>query len=615
LGEITVCSDIRERFGVTTESDRLNTDYRVRVINAGLIVSWLALGIFLVWALSLDQESQTSGLIVAAGLFIALLVLTVTPWPRTLASPIADWLIVAWSLGALAAQVFVTTRGGTEVSAIGFLLVSFVAAATAMRTVPLIVVNVAAAVSYWFSLGESHGYTTSATATRMLAFVAATVIVVLLSIRIRTQIEQSAADYQELATRESTLAGQERRLSQLYDVSLSIGAGTELDKVLPELTGHVVDSVGARIGLVLLYDADAGGLELMTPIWVAGHTVAAEDFMLSLDERGLPQRVFTSGDPAMVNSFEDRQSEDRLAHELQADRVAAVALRLGDRTIGVLLVGDKASDFTDGDLRTLESVAAPAALVLNQLTRYEQVRASSVRMAEVAEMKTNFVSVVSHELRTPLTSIIGALSTLRRPELLPEDPRAQQLITMASNQSQRLRTLIEDLLVMSRIEAASLPIRSTQIDIEAFLRELLGGIPNAEDVVVVVSEDASVLWADRDHLSRILTNLVENAIKYGDDADISVEASTARAEVRLSVIDHGPGIPYQMHDVIFDRFTQLQPHATRSQGGAGLGLSIVRGLAEAMDGRVWFEPTVDGGATFTVTLPAEPPENLESGSL
>jgi signal transduction histidine kinase len=613
LGEITVCSDIRERFGVTTESDRLNADYRIRVINTGLIISWWALGLFSVWALSLDPELRTSGLIVAGGIFMALVVLTITPWRKTLASPVADWLIVAWSLCAFVALVFVTTSGGNDVSAIGFLLVSFVAAAAAMKTLPLVIINVGAVICYSFSLGESNGFSTSATATRMLAFVAATIIVVLLSIRIRTQIEESAADYEQLATRESTLAGQERRLSQLYDVSLSIGAGTELDKVLPELTGHVVESVGARIGLVLLYNADAVGLELMTPIWVAGHTVATEDFMLPLDERGLPQRVFTSGDPAMVNSFEDRQSDDRLAHELQADRVAAVALRLGDRTIGVLLVGDKASDFTDEDLRTLESVAAPAALVLNQLTRYEQVRASSVRMTEVAEMKTNFVSVVSHELRTPLTSIIGALSTLQRPELLPEDPRAQQLITMASNQSRRLHTLIEDLLVMSRIEAASLPIRSTQIDIEAFVKELLGGLPNAEDVAIVVSEDASVLWADRDHLSRILTNLVENAIKYGDDADITVEASTARADVRISVIDHGPGIPYQMHDVIFDRFTQLQPHATRSRGGAGLGLSIVRGLAEAMNGRVWFEPTVDGGATFTVTLPAEPPEDHGSG--
>jgi two-component system sensor histidine kinase KdpD len=106
-----------------------------------------------------------------------------------------------------------------------------------------------------------------------------------------------------------------------------------------------------------------------------------------------------------------------------------------------------------------------------------------------------------------------------------------------------------------------------------------------------------------------MTNLVDNALKYGADAEIEIEATTARNEVRLSVIDHGPGIPYQMHDVIFDRFTQLQPHETRSKGGAGLGLSIVKGLAEAMGGRVWFEPTVDGGATFTVALPTVPPED------
>jgi K+-sensing histidine kinase KdpD len=582
------------------------------VIQTGLIVSWLALGIFAVWALSLDESRRTPSLIVTAGLLVGLTALTVTPWKRVVGSPVAEWLIVAWSLGVFAAQVFVAVRGTQSPSAIGFLLVSFFAAAAAVSTVPLIVISISSIGSYWIALGDSLGFATSATATRMLGFMAATFSVMLLSIRIRTQIEESSLKYQELATRESTLAGQERRLSQLYDVSLSIGAGTNLDEVLPELIGRVVEAVESRIGLVLMYDADASALELMTPIWVAGHTVAAPGVVLPLDERSLPQRVFTSGDATIINSFENREAEDRLAHELQADRLAAVALRLGDRTIGVLVVGDKSTDFTDADIRTLESVAAPAALVLNQMTRYEEARASSVRMAEVAEMKTNFVSVVSHELRTPLTSIIGALSTLQRPELLPEDPRAQQLITMASNQSQRLHTLIEDLLVMSRIEAVSLPVRSAEIDVDSFLTELLATLSDTDRVSVSVTGDMEKLYADRDHLARVMTNLVDNALKYGGDAEVEIEAVTTRDEVRLSVIDHGPGIPYQMHDVIFDRFTQLQPHATRSKGGAGLGLSIVRGLAEAMNGRVWFEPTVDGGATFTVALPSGSPEQQES---
>jgi signal transduction histidine kinase len=174
---------------------------------------------------------------------------------------------------------------------------------------------------------------------------------------------------------------------------------------------------------------------------------------------------------------------------------------------------------------------------------------------------------------------------------------------MASKQSNRLRTLIEDLLVMSRIEADSLPVRPEKIDLEPFVTELLESLPGGDTVTHTPTVDVGKVLADPDHLARVITNLVDNAIKYGGDADISLTTTLAKGEVHLSVIDHGPGIPYEQHDRMFERFTQLQPHATRSKGGAGLGLSIVKGLVEAMNGRVWFEPTVGGGATFTVAIP------------
>lgn len=227
----------------------------------------------------------------------------------------------------------------------------------------------------------------------------------------------------------------------------------------------------------------------------------------------------------------------------------------------------------------------------------------SDRMAELAQLKTDFVSVVSHELRTPLTSIIGAVGTLQRPELLPEDPRAQQLIAMTAKQANRLKVLIEDLLIMSRIESGSLPARPEQINIALFFAELLADIPGGESVSHTSAPGVSYLECDPDHLTRIVTNLVDNAIKYGGDGPIEITTSAVHDEIQTSIIDHGPGIPYEQHDVIFDRFTQLQPHTTRSKGGAGLGLSIVRGLAEAIGGRVWYEPTPGGGATFTFALP------------
>jgi len=92
-------------------------------------------------------------------------------------------------------------------------------------------------------------------------------------------------------------------------------------------------------------------------------------------------------------------------------------------------------------------------------------------------------------------------------------------------------------------------------------------------------------------------------MKYGGDGQIELQTTVSRGEVHLSVIDHGPGIPYDQHEQIFERFTQLQPNTTRSKGGAGLGLSIVKGLVESMNGRIWYEPTLGGGATFTVAIP------------
>lgn len=589
-------------------------EYRVRVIRIGLIVSWLAVGLFTIWGLTRSSETRASILVVSAGLFLAMVTLSLTPWSRVIASGIGDWLILAWCLAALLAQLAIELRGGLGPSGVGFLLVPFFAAATATVVPVLIAVEVASLVAYWIALGESDGYLTASTGAALLAFTAASVFILLISARVRSQIESSTTEYEELAQREAKLASQEQELSQLYDVSLAIGAGTKLTEVLPELVGRVAEAVHARVGLVMLYQPEKDELSLMSPIWVAGHTVPTDDLVLTLTESGLAQRVFVSQEAAMVNDPEEDASVDRLASELGANRMGAVSLRIEERTIGVLLVADKREDFTDEDLRTLETLAAPAALVLNQMTRYEAARVSSERMAELAQMKTDFVSVVSHELRTPLTSIIGALSTLRRPELKPQDERASQLVDMASDQANRLRNLIEDLLVMSRLEATSLPVRPVRIDLGQFLTDALGAIAGASHVSVTVEPEDGAVTADPDHLARIVTNLVENALKYGGDGDVSVSGTVRSSDVRISVVDHGPGIPYEKHALIFQRFTQLQPNATRSKGGAGLGLSIVKGLAEAMNGRVWYEPTVGGGATFTVSLPVRTPDQPSNTS-
>lgn len=582
-------------------------DYRIRVINIGLIVSWLGLVLFGIWGLTRSSNDQTTEVGLLIGLGAALVLLTVAPWRSSIQSAVGDWLIVGWSLAVLIAQLVVVLREDLPSNGLGFLVVPFFAAATAIALPQLIVVEVASISAYWVALGESSGYTSASTATSLLVFAAASVFILLVSVRVRDQFEETSSRYDELVEHEADLAKRERELSSLYDVSTAIGAGSKISDVLPELIGKVAAAVGAPVGLVLRHNGDADTLEMLSPIWVNDHIITTDPFAVSLQEPGLAQRVFVSGSPAVVDRVD---GEDRLLDELDAKNAAAVALRVGDTPIGVLIASDKDHAFTKEDLDTLAALAVPAALVLDQMSRYEEARVSSQRMTEVAEMKTEFVSVVSHELRTPLTSIIGALRTLQRPELRGEDDRANQLVDMAAKQANRLRTLIEDLLVMSRLEATSLPVRPIQIAFDPFIADTLRTIHDTDDVAVEIADEATVVVADPDHLGRILTNLVENALKYGTDpetggSDVTVRTSRVGDNIRLSVADRGPGIPYDKHDLVFQRFTQLAPNATRSKGGAGLGLSIVHGLAEVMGGRVWYEPTLGGGATFTLSLPVK----------
>jgi K+-sensing histidine kinase KdpD len=578
--------------------------FRLTVIRVVLVLSWLALAGFayLGWSgPGLDDDRVWIPLALVGG---ALVVLSLMPWRRLLAGPVADGLILVWivaaAVGIAAADVF---HGGTPQVGIQ---VALVVTAAAMMVSPIVVVaaGLAAAGSYAYVLLEAPDLPTGETIFRYGVIAAVTLITAVLAVAWRRQLRVAADRLARVTTQARDVEDKERELDHLYAVSRTITSGSNLGEVLPELVGRVVDAVDARLGLVMLYSPKDQALEVMSPIWVAGHTVRTEEYLLPLTEHGLAQRVFVSGDPALDNHILDGELRDSLVADLDTQRVAAVPLQIEARPIGVLMVGDKPDEFTRDDLDTLASLAAPSALVLSQMARYEEARETGAKMAEVARLKTDFVSVVSHELRTPLTSIIGSLKTLARPELAPTHPDARQLLQSAEKQAGRLRTLIEDLLVVSRLDNRALPVRPETIEVPTFLTELVRSIPGADRRVMLDTDsDVHIVEADPQHLRRVLTNLIENGLKYATGSSIEIHTRTSGDEVWISVSDHGPGIPYELHEHVFDPFTQVEHAETRAKGGTGLGLSIVRGLAEAMGGRVWFEPTIGGGATFTVALP------------
>jgi len=229
---------------------------------------------------------------------------------------------------------------------------------------------------------------------------------------------------------------------------------------------------------------------------------------------------------------------------------------------------------------------------------------------QMERLKEEFVSTVSHELRTPLTSISGSLGLLvgQWSGKLPES--AARLLSIAHKNSQRLVRLINDILDIEKIESGRVVFNFIRIDLRYIAEQAIEDNRGfAEGFGVHVRLDpASVeaeVNADPDRLAQVITNLLSNAIKFsptGGEVLVAVEKNGDA--FRISVRDHGSGIPEQFKSHVFEKFAQADGTNSRQKGGTGLGLSIVKQIVERLSGKVGFDDAPGGGAIFYVELPA-----------
>lgn len=223
-------------------------------------------------------------------------------------------------------------------------------------------------------------------------------------------------------------------------------------------------------------------------------------------------------------------------------------------------------------------------------------------------IRREFVANVSHELRTPVTSIRSATETLQA-ALDAQPDMAPRFIDIIDRNASRLHELVEDLLDLSRIESRQFRLSLESIPPAALFEqavELFSERAERRRVRLVweVADGAGLVLGDRRALERILTNLVDNAVKYaGEDKTVTLRAEQRDDRVALLVSDDGPGIEKRHLQRLFERFYRVDAGRSRELGGTGLGLSIVKHLVDSMGGRVRVDSTVGAGTTFTVLLP------------
>lgn len=228
----------------------------------------------------------------------------------------------------------------------------------------------------------------------------------------------------------------------------------------------------------------------------------------------------------------------------------------------------------------------------------------------IERMKNEFIATVSHELRTPLTSITGSLGLLLGGVAGPQTEPARRLLSIAHANSLRLVRLINDMLDIEKIESGQVVFNHQETEIRALVEgaiEANRGFSEQYQVQVVLAPDAAraTVCVDPDRIVQVLTNLLSNACKFSPaGGNVEVRIDRVDEVVRVSVRDHGPGIPEEFKPRVFSKFAQAESADIRQKGGSGLGLSIVKQIVVHHGGQVGFEPALGGGTIFHIDLTA-----------
>ncbi|HET8605797.1 MAG TPA: GAF domain-containing protein [Gaiellaceae bacterium] len=402
---------------------------------------------------------------------------------------------------------------------------------------------------------------------------------------------QLAADRAAIAIEHARLYDAERRvrrqLEHVQQVTDAALAHLELDELFDELLGRIRGILAADTCAVLLLDEECDELVARAALGIEEEVEQGVRVPLG---RGFAGRVAATREPVVIEDVATFGVWNRILIDKGITSMLGVPLIARGRVIGVMHVGSLTRRLFDReDIDLLQLVAERVALAIEKARLHEE-------LVQLDQLKLNFVAIASHELRTPATSVYGVLSTLdARGDELPAETR-RQLIRVGHEQGLRLRRLLEQLLDLSRLDAAAIQVDPKPLVLRQAIAEIAASaVPGGTPLQLDVAPDLAVV-ADRLVLERVLSNLLQNATRYGSPP-IVVAAEQRDRSVRIAVEDAGGGIPEPMRARLFQRFERGEEGR-----GSGLGLAIARAYARAHGGDLVYAPA-GGGARFELVVP------------
>jgi len=398
-------------------------------------------------------------------------------------------------------------------------------------------------------------------------------------------------------------------LERMVKVSQILTSTLDLRQLLRIITEVATELTQTEAASIMLLDKNTGELYFETATGDKSDEVKRVKVPL---EGSIAGWIFTHNEPVIIRDPREDprhfRGTDTVTGFLTRSLMGAPLIFRGE-TIGVIEVINRSleEDFSDQDLQTLLALAAQAAIAIQNARLLSELQRAYNDLAELDQVKSDFVAVASHELRTPLNVILGYASFLK--EDLHGDASEQLDIVLQS--ATRLRALIDDMVNLRHLDTGE---ARTQLEVEEFsLNGLIAdavqefsAMAEAKRLSVGVRRPAHLakIVADRQKIYLVLANLLSNAIKFTDAGGrVQIAVEERDAEVWVSVRDTGIGIPTDKLDKVFERFYQVESSLTRHHEGMGLGLSIAKGMVELHGGRIWAESVEGKGCSFTFALP------------
>ncbi len=237
---------------------------------------------------------------------------------------------------------------------------------------------------------------------------------------------------------------------------------------------------------------------------------------------------------------------------------------------------------------------------------YKELEKKNAELVELNEFRSNLIDTVSHELRTPLTSIQGYTSRLLRQDIQIDEETKQKSLKIIKRQSERLKRMIEDLLVIPDIERERIKMNIEAVWIIETIEntKVLIKDKNKKEIESSIHEDFPLVLADKDRLEQIMLNLLDNAAKYAyEDTPIKIDGETTEDRAIIKISNYADYIPEEKLSKLFEKFIRMDDSTTRTSRGTGLGLFIVKGLVDCMNGEISLSSTKDNIFTVTLSLP------------